>query len=435
MSTFLLSVTVALLPLLVPRGPGNTAPADLFAAAFIVLALLALAQRGRRLEVPAGPALALILVGSLIATALSADPRTALLTLLVDIYLILLFITVTSHLDRDPETLRTILLVWTGAALVWACVLIGIHWQLLPTVVARLLNVTEDAKRAAGSTGDNPNLAASYLMTSFFVLLASPWPRRRLVRWLAAAWLLLGLFATGSLGGLLGLVAGVALFSLGAYLRGGRTPRQVQALAGAALLAGSLAVSALLVVAGLPRFDLADIDAISEQARAGVLSDSVGRVGRSLTGRLGLWSAAVAKTGPQAAVGIGPGTAKEELQISNGTVSSKGTIRFHSLHNDFLAFLIERGVLGLAGLLALYALLLWRSLHTTADGPPSVGMAALGAAVIANAADSLFHETWHFRHTIVLFALAWIAADLARRPQPAAPRASPERLEELHAAR
>jgi O-antigen ligase len=435
MSTFLLSVTVALLPLLVPRGPGNTAPADLFAAAFIVLALLALAQRGRRLKVPAGPALALILAGSLIATALSADPRTALFTLLVDAYLILLFITVANHLDRDPETLRTVLLVWTGAALVWASVLIGTHWQLLPKVLAQLLNINEDAKRAAGSTGDNPNLAASYLMTSYFVLLASPWPKRRLIRWLAAAWLLFGLFATGSLGGLLGLISGVVFFAIGVYLRGGRTPGQVQALVGAALLAGSLAATALLVVAGLPRFNLADVNAISEQAQTGVLNESVGRASRSLTGRLGLWSAAVAKTGPRAAAGIGPGTAKEELQISGRSPSPDGTIKVHSLHNDFLAFLIERGVLGLAGLLALYAVLLWRSLHTTADGPPSVGMAALGAAVVANAADSLFHETWHFRHVIVLFALAWIAADLARRPRPAAPRTPLKRLEELHAAR
>jgi hypothetical protein len=431
-SSLLLWMTIGLLPLLVPHGPGNTAPVDVFAGGFIVLTLLALVQRGRRLAVPAGPALALIVAGSLVALAFSRDSRTALLTLLVDVYLLLLLVAIANHLDGDPRALRAVLAVWTASAAVWAAVLIGVHWQLLPRVFAQLLNIPEGAKRAAGSTGNNPNLAASYLMTSFFILLASPWPRRRPVRWVLAAWLLLGLFATGSLGGLLGLVAGMALLTVGLYLRGGRTARQVQALAGAALLAGALAVAALLAVAGLPRFSLAEVTTVSAQAKQGVLADSVGRASRSLAGRLGLWSAAVAKAGPQALVGIGPGTAKTELQISNGRVDPDGVVRVHSLHNDYLAFLVERGLLGLAGLLALYAALLRRSLRVavTARG---VGVMALAAGVLANAADSAFHETFHFRHAIVLFALVWVAASVGREREAVAHHASPRPLEDHHA--
>jgi hypothetical protein len=98
---FLLWLTVAFLPLLVPRGPGNTAPVDLFAVGFVVLALLALAWSGRPLEVPAWPALALIVIGSLVALALSDLPRIGLLTLLVDVYLILLLVAITNHLQLD----------------------------------------------------------------------------------------------------------------------------------------------------------------------------------------------------------------------------------------------------------------------------------------------------------------------------------------------
>jgi O-antigen ligase len=429
MSTFLLSVTVALLPLLVPRGPGNTAPADLFAAAFLVLALLALIQRGRRLEVPAAPALALILVGSLIALTRSQDPQTALLTLLVDVYLLLLLVAIVNHLDRDPQALRTVLVVWTAAALVWATVLIGAHYHVLPRALSELLQVKEAAKRAAGPTGNNPNLAASYLVTSFFVLLASPWPRRRTGRALAAGWLLLGVLATGSLGGLLGLAAGGALLVAGAYLRGGHTTAQVRALLGAALLAGALAMTGLLLVAGVPRFGLADVATVSEQAKGSALGGSVGRADKSLTGRLGLWTQAVARTGPQVLTGIGPGQAKTELQIANGTVNRQGELAIHSLHNDYLAFLVERGILGLAGLLWLYAALARRAGRLSLAGWRwEVWLPALGAGFMATVADAFFHEAFHYRHVVVLFALLFVAGDLVRAER----RHTAEELE-LHA--
>ena len=127
MTRLLLWLTVALLPLLVPRGPGNTAPVDLFAVGFLVLTLLALIQRGRRLEVPAGPALALILTGSLVSLALSDHPDTGLLTLLVDAYVLLLLVAITNHLQLDPPALRAVLVVWTVAALSLAggCCVLG----------------------------------------------------------------------------------------------------------------------------------------------------------------------------------------------------------------------------------------------------------------------------------------------------------------------
>jgi O-antigen ligase len=431
MSTFLLSVTVALLPLLVPRGPGNTAPADLFAAGFLVLALLALIQRERRLDVPAAPALALILAGSVIALPRSEDPHTALLTVLVDVYLLLLLVAIVNHLDRDPQALRTVLVVWTAAALVWATVLIGAHYHVLPRALSELLQVKVGAKRAAGPTGNNPNLAASYLVTSFFVLLASPWPRRRPGRALAAGWLLLGAFATGSLGGLLGFAAGGALLVAGAYLRGGRTTGEVRALLGAALLAGSLALTGLLLVVGVPRFSVADVATVSEQAKGGALSDSVGRADRSLTGRLGLWTQAVARTGPQLLTGIGPGQAKTQLQISNGSVNRQGILAIHSLHNDYLAFLVERGVLGLAGLLWLYAALARRAGRLSLAGSRwGVWLPALGAGFVAAAADAFFHEAFHYRHVVVLYALLFVAGDLVRAER----RDTAEELE-LHAVR
>ena len=418
MTRFLLWLTVAFLPLLVPRGPGNTAPVDLFAVGFVVLALLALAWSGRPLEVPAWPALALIVIGSLVALALSDLPRIGLLTLLVDIYLILLLVAITNHLQLDAPGVRAVLVVWTVAALAWTAILIGAHYGVLPRTFAELLELKPNAKRASGPTGNNPNLAGSYLVASFFVLLASPWPRRRPFRILAGGWLLVGEVATGSLGGLLGLGIGMAVLATGAYLRAGHTAEQVRALLGAALLAGSVLVAGLVVMAGLPRFGLTDVQTVSRRARGGPLDESVGRAGKTL-----------ARAGPRVLVGVGPGEAKTQLQIANGSVSRNGVLTVHSLHNDYLAFLVERGILGLTGLLLLNIALLRRAAWVVGTGRrQGIRAAALAAGVVATVAGSLFHEEFHYRHAIVLFALLWVAADLVAVEEPA-----PERTEDVRA--
>ena len=418
MTTLLLCATTVLLPLLVPRGPGNSSPADLFAAAFIVLALLALLQPGRRLEVPVPLALGLLLAGSLLGLALGGPTQVGALTLAVDLYLTLLLVAVVNHLRGDPATLRLVLVTWTVAALAWAALLLSAHYRLLPAGLAGMLEVPVGARRAAGPAGNNVNLAGSYLMVSFFVLVASSWPRRRplrVARALAGALLLWALFATGSLGGLLGLAAGGCAIAIGAYLRSGRSRRQVQALAGAALLAGSLVLASLLLVAGLPRAGVAEVRAVSERARGSVFQQTVGRAGDSLAGRIALWSAAIDKAGARAVVGVGPGEAKAELRISTGALAPDGTPELKSLHNDYLAFAVERGVLGLAGLLILYAVLLYRALGLLVVGTwNDIGMAGLGAAAVGSAADSFFHEILHFRHAVVLFALVWVASELVR---------------------
>jgi O-antigen ligase len=128
-------------------------------------------------------------------------------------------------------------------------------------------------------------------------------------------------------------------------------------------------------------------------------------------------------------VGVGPGEAKTQLQIANGSVSRNGVITAHSLHNDYLAFLVERGILGLTGLLLLNIALLRRAAWVVGTGRRlGIRAAALAAGVVATVAGSLFHEVFHFRHAIVLFALLWVAADLVAVEEPA-----PEPTEDVRA--
>jgi hypothetical protein len=407
---WLLAATIALLPLLVPRGPGQSAPVDAAALLFVLLALGGLLWRGRPLHLPAKGPLALIVAASVVATVASLSLPDSLLSLLIEAYLIVLFLSVANDLRGDRRALRVALTVWAVAALGWAAVFIGFHYQLLPEGLQQLLveNSKGGGYRVSGAS-KNPNLAASYMMTSFFVLLASPWPRRRLARLAAAGWLLLATWVTGSNGALLGLIAGVAVLVVAACLRGSRTRRQRLQVVGVALAAGVLALSAVLLLVGVPQVGVSDVQAVARQEREGVLGGSVGRLDRSVGSRLTIWSNAWRGTGSRMVVGVGPGAAPR-IPFATGTLR-------RGLHNDYLAFLIERGVLGVLGLLAFCAIVLRWSARLLAalprdDASGRWRLAGLAGGVVANLLLATNHESFHFRHLWLLLGLAWAASQL-----------------------
>jgi O-antigen ligase len=433
---WLLVGTIALLPLLVPRGPGQSAPVDAVALAYIVFALGGLLWRGRPLRLPAIGSLSLLVAASVVATVASLSLPDSLLSLLIETYLILLFLCVANDLGDDRRALRTALTAWAVAALVWAAVFIGFHYHLLPEGLQQLL--VENSKgrgyRVSGAS-KNPNLAASYMMTSFFVLLASPWPRRRLVRLVAAGCLLLAVYVTGSNGALLGLAAGAAVLTVAACLRGSRTPRQRVQVTGAAVVAGVVALTAALLVIGIPQGGVSDVQAVAKRERGGVFGDSLGRLDRSVGSRLTIWSNAWSGTGSRVLVGVGPAAAPR--------IPFAARRLGRGLHNDYLAFLIERGVLGLLGLLAFCAILLRWSGRLLAAPPQDAGgrwkLAGLGGAVVANLVLATNHESFHFRHLWLLFGLVWAASRWAPENATAVldPESDPTMLpgELAHAAR
>jgi O-antigen ligase len=407
---WLLAVTIALLPLLVPRGPGQSAPVDAVALLFICLALSGLLWRGRPLQLPARGPLLLIMAASVVATVASLSVPDSLLSLLIEAYLALLFICVANDLGDDREALRVALIAWSVAALIWAAVFVGFHYHLLPAGLQQLLveNSKGGGYRVAGAS-KNPNLAASYMMTSFFVLLASPWPRRRLARLATAGFLLLAVYVTGSNGALLGLAVGVAVLVVGACLRGSRTPRQRLQVVGVAILAGVAVLTTALLVVGIPKVGVSNIEAVAASERGGAFKGNLGRLDRSVGSRLSIWSNAWKGAGPRVLVGVGPDAAP---RIPFATT----TLR-RGLHNDYLAFLIERGLLGLVGLLALCAVMLrWSGRLLAApeqeDARGRWKLAGLAGAVVANLVLATNHESFHFRHVWLLFGLVWAASRL-----------------------
>jgi O-antigen ligase len=407
---WLLAGTIVLLPLLVPRGPGQSAPVDAVALLFVLFALGGLLWRGRPLHLPARGPLLLIVAASVAATVSSLSLSGSLLSLLVEAYLILLFVCVANELRDDRRALRVALTVWAVAALVWAAVFIGFQYHLLPEGLQQLLieNSKGQGYRVSGAS-KNPNLAASYMVTSFFVLLASPWPRRWLARLIAAGGLLLAIYVTGSNGALLGLAAGVAVLTVAACLRGSRTRRQRLEVAGAALLVGVLLLTGALLVVGIPQVGVSDVQAVAKRERGGAFGSNLGRLDRSVGSRLNLWSDAWRGAGSRVVVGVGPDAARR-------IPFAAGTLR-RGLHNDYFAFLIERGILGLLGLLALCAVVLRWSGRLLAARPPDDTSwrwrpAGLAGGVIANLVLATNHESFHFRHFWLLLGLVWAAGQL-----------------------
>jgi|RhiMethySRZTD1v2_1073278.scaffolds.fasta_scaffold100473_3 O-antigen ligase/polysaccharide polymerase Wzy-like membrane protein len=392
---------VAFLPLLVPHGPSNTAPVDVFIVLYLFAAMIGWWTPGRPVTFPLSAVTAFIVVVSLIGVGMSQFAGVGRTAVLVDLYLYVFFVAAVNDLRLDRRALRVVLATWALTALVWAALANGITFHFLPEGFARLILSNSRAMNRASATADNPNLAASFFLVSLFVLAASPRPRRRWLRWLAGGWLILAIYSTGSVAGMVGLFVGTAAM-LGSALvrRAGSTAKQTQVVV--ALLVVALAV----VVGGVvrtvtTRSVLSDVATISAaQQQGGTFQNSLGRSNRSLNGRITLWTQGLQETA---------GRGNELFGVGAG--EAKYTVDYKSLHNDIIAYLVERGIFGLFGLAVLYWLVFRQAIRVLGPRGP-VGFHALGAAVFANFAFSMTHQTLHFRHVWLLLALIWAATSL-----------------------
>ncbi len=400
-SVIMLLPAVAFLPLLVPHGPSNTAPVDLLIILYLAFAMIGWFSVRRVMSFPLAAVTAFILAVSLIGVGTSQFAGVGRTAVLIDIYLYAFFVAAVNDLRGDRRALGIVLAAWVFTALVWAVLANGIAFHFLPDSFARLILSNSRALNRASATADNPNLAASYFLVSLFVLAASPRPRTRWLRWLAAAWLVLAIYSTGSVAGLMGLLAGGgALLASVLVRRAGSTARQAQVVIALMIVALAFITGGVVraAVNGSILSDVANVSA--SQRQGGVFQNSLGRSNRSLHGRLTLWTQGLQKSS---------GRGNELFGVGAG--EAKYTVDYKSLHNDILAYLVERGIIALFGLMMLYWLVFRQSARLLGPRGPA-GLHALGAGVFANFAFSMTHQTLHFRHVWLLFALVWVATSL-----------------------
>jgi hypothetical protein len=378
---------VAFLPLLIPQGAGNISPVDAFIlVAIAVTACWAQVER-LRVRVPYVLPVAVLAFAGAIASLFSVYEGAGVLSVVQDIVL-LAWCTALVNVCRTPEGMSAVLRTWAYAAAVWALLMIvGVF-----TGMSALSGVTAREGVRASITFGDPNMAAGYYCTSFMVLWASGRPRRRGVRWCAAAVILVAIALTGSNG--FSLATGGAIFTAG--------------IIGMARRKGVLpAVIAACVVVGCAGVVVSrvNIAAVVRDAAAGApaLRDYVGRFTQTTAVRQDLLQETLGLASRGGLVGIGPGAVKPTLEADQASVAFEA-------HSDYTASIVERGLLGGLGLLLLLLAIGWRARETL--GPlrrdyaatvPHPG--ALVGALVAYAIAANIYELLHFRYVWALLAL------------------------------
>ena len=383
-----LAIAIATMPILVPSGPGNTAPADVTIATACLVTLFWLGHRRARLRAPYLVPITVIMLAGLVATYFSGVPIAAL-TILQDAFLLVWGICIANAVRLDPWLLRVVLSAWVRSGLVWAAVLCfgrlaGISW--LAGMSA------SDGTRASLTFGD-PNLAGNYFIACLAMLLATSVVRHRVARVGGAALVILAIVFTGSNGAAIGLLIVLAAGLLGAIRR----------RAGLAAMVAVLAIGGAATVGLAPHVSLSQVQQAAADSVA-VLHDSLGRANESSGTRETLIRETYNLYQHGNLIGIGPARTQAVLQ-------AKAAPYVKEAHDDYLASIVERGVGGAVGLV----LLIWVvgarfSRLVTRPQRPHVSAVVprpeyLLGLVFAFAVAGLFYEVLHFRHLWALLGL------------------------------
>jgi hypothetical protein len=392
---FWLSVLLlCLLPIEGMRFPFNLKPSDL---ALVLLTLYGLAkalQMRQRLAFPLLPPMWLILISSLVATLVGLARLDSIVAIVQEIYLFTWFILLTNVLKTfPPSDLDRLMKIWSVIACVEAVTTVMGMLRIGPgmfyTRPDRDLRITTDFVRAVG-TFDNSNAAAMYLSVSFFALLATSWPFW--LRSVLGLWIFAGLFSTGSNGALMSTLVGLMALVL---IHSSTKNRRETLLWGAFVGIGAGIVAAILLLSGVSPSLLSEF---GFDTRDPLFFQTVGRFSHSLESRLAIigWASQFYYYHP---LGMGPN--------SYSTIAG-------SLHNDYAAFLFERGPLGLIGWLWLMGATLLTSLQVARNLLNNYHrwqMLALGAGFLACTVNALSHEISHMRQVwvlmVFLFALGY----------------------------
>ena len=370
-------------------------PVDGFIILLILTAWPVIWRRRSWVYFPLALAVWLIFIGSLIGALSRLDVGAALKALLQEVYLFTLLLTMANAVV-DKKAFLTLNKIWAIVATMEGVLLIlgriGVTIPILAGGGKAALLGDERLSEIGRSVGTfiNANAAGGYMMISIFLLLAIPFrstprrgaPRYRPVRLAMIVLLIGGLLSSGSNGALLGLLLGLALAALYWLHQRGRIILFMLAM-------GSLVVTLLVFSSPLI------VSLLSSSSSSGLLV-AFSRVDNKLSKRLELWSASI-ELATKHPTGIGP----------NVTASVTGI----GAHNDYVAFISERGVLGLIGLFVLLGeILFWLVLAARASrsGSSHLATGALLGGLIGLSVMAASHEVTHGRAVWLLFAMIFL---------------------------
>jgi hypothetical protein len=403
-----------LAPLCVPSGPGQTAVLDIVNLFAIIAYMFTVVGPGRQpLRAPLLWPAALVTLGSLVACAWAPSLGLAALALAQDFYLFAWFLVVV-NLVRTRRDLRAVRVAWVWTAV---AVSLGAVAQLLVYTGGSLGTLLGARGLRPSSTLYNPNMLADYLVMSVFVTLSLLAEVRKGALALALAILGLGLLTTKSNGGMIAFAAGALVWGVVAVATG-PSSRQRRILAVAALGAGLFGLGAWLNL----EFGVGEglVAALKEHTFAA-------RMEHSGESRLRIWDQ-LERTYARSPLGIGPGNSGS-LTLGIAERERPDSYRSKEAHSDYLAYAIERGPLGVLGLLGLtlagfvYVAGYWQHAHRASGRSTRRAAwwtASMAAALAASAVHSTVIEKLHFRHFWLLLGLVCGSALMAAGRDPRA---------------
>jgi O-antigen ligase len=384
------------LPLLLPNGPGNFTPSDVLIFTAIGAVLMWAASTRVTLSMPYKLGVGTMATAGLIAGLAGRWPGLALLSVLQDLFL-LAWAALIASLLRTSAAVDVLLRVWTYSAAVWAAAFVA---GTTRTAVTAGANATR-----AGFTFGDQNGAGLYFVLSFLVMIAAGRPRSRVVRVSLGALFLVATLYTGSLGAMSGLMLGLAsALALGVRDRRG--------------LAAAIATSAALLLAAASItliVQRSNVIAAAHESSKSLIRNSIGRGAQSRSERAALRQETYSLLGSSDVLGSGPSSTKNLLEAEQAPYPKEA-------HNDWLAALVERGILGAVGLVLLVMELAIRANRVSARTQLDPSLHAvlrrpghLAGGLVCVLAFSVTHEVLHDRTAWTLFGLV-AAVVFMRRP-------------------
>lgn len=327
-----------------------------------------------------------ILLGSFIGTFFSFDPIASFIFLAKEIYLYFWFVTVTLVLTNlEPVIMRRVVLAWTTVVVLHGILLVAEFvspdfYGFIISILGSIGNVDVRYLGRPAGLFENPVWAALFQLMGFVPLLLADF--RRELTLLLGIVLLLSILATASLGALSALLGALAVAVLLLLLMGGHMKFLIW-----------LATVAILAI-GLFLFSISQ----SPDVLARLEHLTTDRAAHTAGERLDLWgSGTEILFSPKSILGVGPSNYRDFFENK-------------TLHNDFLEFGVERGVIGLLGLV-IFTGEAWNNAAKVLLSQIKSGSTARPSGVIFIAMlfgillESNAHQIFHFRSVWLALAL------------------------------
>ena len=381
------AAAVACLPLLVPSGPSNLAPVDLLMASAVGAVVVRAIAAGHPWRFPYAIPIGLFLLGGALGALAGPVPRAGVVALMQD-FLLVAWCWALVNLCRSPRCTSVLLRTWAYSSIAWVTLLfVGLAMGSTALTGQTARNATRTSLTLL-----DPSVSANYYVVSIMIIWASGYPRRRGVRIAAYAMLVAAIVSTGSNSGLTSLVVGtIAAALVMLYRRFGIAPA-ISALA-LALLAGGLLASTVNVTAVQDR---------AGESRWSFVREGIGRSDLSVDQREALRRESMRLYTTGGLLGAGPVSTKPRLERELAPLVKEA-------HDDYFAALIERGALGLLGVVLLVFGVGLRGFAIAGKPGPTLAVLARPHALFGAVAGTLVamsvYELLHVRHVWALFAL------------------------------